>query len=255
MGFRFSSIGRSRLGLSRTVKAHYVSQPDTFLTYVKQSGDPAPSGDRNPGDDYYGLDRFDRVQDQRWMKGTTDLERVKYGFDRVGNRDWRENTVATSGQDEFYTYNALYRLKTLDRGDLNGTYTGITGTPTWEEDLNFDPTGNWNGTSTGYLQKVNGTTTLNQNRTHNKVNEITDITETVGTAWPTPTQDAVGNLTKVPQPNSLGGSYDLKYDAWNRLVEVKVTNGSVVGMYAFDGLNRRISRTKGGNVWYQFFSD
>lgn len=89
----------------------------------------------------------------------------------------------------------------------------------------IDPAGNWRGASTGYLTKVSGTTTLNQNRTHNKANEATGISTTTGTAWPTPTQNAVGNMTQMPQPLSLGSGYDCKYDAWNRLVEVKVTGG------------------------------
>jgi YD repeat-containing protein len=57
------------------------------------------------------------------------------------------------------------------------------------------------------------------------------------TAWTAPTQNAVGNLTQTPQPLALGSGYDLKYDAWNRLVEVKVTGGSVVATHRYDGAN------------------
>jgi hypothetical protein len=52
----------------------------------------------------------------RKMSDSTDRERVKYGFDRASNRVWRESTVASGGQDEFYTYDGLYEVKTLDRG-------------------------------------------------------------------------------------------------------------------------------------------
>jgi hypothetical protein len=41
---------------------------------------------------------------------------------------------------------------------------------------------------------------LNQNREHNVANEITDITRTTGTNWPTPTHDEAGNMKKVPRP-------------------------------------------------------
>jgi hypothetical protein len=74
------------LGQDTPVIANYSSQPAVALTYLKQSGDSDLTGDRNPGDDYYGLDRFGRVQDQRWRKGTSDLERVQYGYDRASNR-------------------------------------------------------------------------------------------------------------------------------------------------------------------------
>jgi hypothetical protein len=88
------------------------------------------------------------------------------------------------------TYDGLYQVKTLDRGTLNGSKTGIISTPSWEEDWNYDPTGNWRGTSTAYLTKVNGSTTLNQNRAHNLANEITNMTWTTGADWSTPTHGA-----------------------------------------------------------------
>ena len=46
-------------------------------------------------------------------------------------------------------------------------------------------------------------------------------------------------MTTVPKPADLTAGLTLKYDAWNRLVEV--TDGTtVVGKYEYDGLNRRI---------------
>ncbi|MBK9140571.1 MAG: hypothetical protein IPM17_17755 [Verrucomicrobia bacterium] len=85
--------------------------------------------------------------DQRWLKTSdgTHRERVQYGFDRAGNRVWRDNLVGTSNQDEYYLYDNLYQLKTLKRGNLNAGKTDISGTPVWQEDWNYDPTGNWRG--------------------------------------------------------------------------------------------------------------
>jgi RHS repeat-associated protein len=242
----------SYLGQRVPVIANYSGQPGVELTYYTSGG----SGDA--GDQYTGLDRFGRIIDQRWRKtsDSTDRERVKYGYDRAGNRRWRQNTVAGTGQDEFYTYDGLEQVKTLDRGTLTGNPpTGISGTPSWEEDWNYDPTGNWRGSSTAYLTKVSGSTTLNQNRTHNKANEITDITETTGTAWPTPGHDAAGNMTQVPRPLSLGNSFDLKWDAWYRLIEVKNTGASVVATYGYDGAHRRVTKVAGGNTRHYYYSD
>ena len=245
-------VDYSYLGQAVPVIANYSGQPGVELTYYTSGG----SGDA--GDQYTGLDRFGRIIDQRWRKtsDSTDRERVKYGYDRASNRQWRQNTVAGTGQDEFYTYDGLEQVKTLDRGTLTGNPpTGTSGTPSWEEDWNYDPTGNWRGSSTAYLTKVSGSTTLNQNRTHNKANEITDITETTGTAWPTPSHDAAGNLTQVPRPLSLGNSFDLKWDAWYRLVEVKNTGGSVVATCGYDGAHRRVTKVTGGNTRHYYYSD
>ena len=69
------------------------------MTYLGQGSESVRDG----GDKYAGLDRFGRVADVRWIKSGTDLERVRYGYDRVSNRRWRQNPVAATGQDEFYT--------------------------------------------------------------------------------------------------------------------------------------------------------
>ena len=137
---------------------------------------------------------------------------------------------------------------------MTGNPPSGIGNVTWEEDWNYDPLGNWNGTSSAYLTKVNGTTTLDQNRTHNVVNEITNISTATGTVWPTPVQNAVGNITNVPQPLALGSSFDLKWDAWNRLVEV-TSSGAFIARYAYDGSNRRISKVTGKEERHYYYSD
>ncbi len=187
---------------------------------------------------YAGFDRFGRVVDQKWYDygAAAVRDRYTYGHDRASNRTYRENTTS-SAKDEFYTYDGMYQLKTFDRGDLNAGKTAISGTPGREEDFGLDPTGNWSG----YIQKTSGGTDLDQSRTHNKVNETTDITETVGAAWATPAHDQAGNMTTVPKPSSLANGLTLKYDAWNRLVEVK-DGATVVGKYEYDGLNRRVKK-------------
>jgi RHS repeat-associated protein len=128
-------------------------------------------------------------------------------------------------------------VATFDRGDLNSGKTAISGTPVREEDWNLEMTGNWSG----YVQKTAGSTDLDQDRTHNAVNEITDISETTGTAWATPVHDRAGNMTSVPKPALLASSLSLKWDAWNRLVEAR-DGVTVIGVYEYDGLKRRVKR-------------
>jgi len=202
------------------------------------------------GDQYTGLDRFGRVIDQRWIKDSTgaDLERVEYGFDRVSNRVWRNNTVAnalSANQDEYYTYDGLNQLLTLQRGTLNSGKTGITGTPTWEEDFTFDPTGNWNN----YVNQVSGTTTLNQPRTHNAVNEV----ETINGSSALIQQNAAGNMVKAPQPTNWSSAYTMTYDAWQRLVKVK-SGSTTTAIYAYDGHNRRTTKVTGSTTRHYYYS-
>jgi len=199
------------------------------LTYIKQAGEP--NGDA--GDQYTGLDRFGRVVDQRWPQGSSELERVDYGFTAASNRQWRQNRVAASGQDEYYNYDGLYQVAELNRGTLNGGKTGISGTPSWTEDFTYDPIGNWDA----YLTKVFGVTDLDQTRTHNTANETTEIDGSTDTV----AHDLAGNMTKVPQVNDLEATNELKWDAWNRLVEV-ADGETVVAGYRYDGKTRRVSK-------------
>jgi len=75
-------------------------------------------------------------------KMTGDADRIKYGYDRAGNRTWRENPVDTTESfDEKYLYDAIHRLKTLDRGELDAA-NEIVG-KTFGQCWSLDPTGNW----------------------------------------------------------------------------------------------------------------
>jgi len=215
------------LGSGRIVVEDYT-QPDVKLNY-----------DSGTAGEYAGLDRFGRVVDQLWYDygASANRDRFTYGYDRASNRLYRENAVATSGLDEYYTYDDVNRLATYDRGDLNAGKTAISGTAANEEDWGLDMTGNWSD----FTQKTSGTTDLDQDRTHNEVNEITAISETTGTAWIDPVQDGAGNMTTVPKPSNLSSGLTCKWDAWNHLVEVK-DGTTVVAKYEYDGLARRVKK-------------
>jgi RHS repeat-associated protein len=193
---------------------------------------------------FAGLDLFNRVIDQRWQNNTggtpVDIDRYRYGYDFNSNRQYKANVVGTAnvaaGLDEYYTNDNLNRLTDMQRGVLNGTNTGITGTIAREMIYGLDPTGNWST----YVTATAGTTDLNQGRASNTINEITSITESGGTPlWVTPAYDAAGNMTTMPQPGTPTSPFDAAYDAWNRMTGVDAA-GSPVGQYQYDGRNRRI---------------
>ena len=102
----------------------------------------------------------------------------------------------TSQHDELYAYDGVHRLKHLDRGTLNAGKNGIT-SEKFAQCWTLDETGNFgafrqNSTGSGW--------DLVQARTSNKVNEITNITESVGPNWVVPAYDGAGNMTTMPQP-------------------------------------------------------
>jgi len=192
---------------------------------------------------FNGFDQFGRIIDQRWQNGITttpvDIDRYQYGYDQNSNRLYKANVVGTaavsSGLDEYYTYDPLNRLTEMQRGVLNSTKTGISGTPSVVQDWTLDATGNWSNFTT----LAHGTTNLNQTRTANKVNEIINITETAGPTWIVPAYDAVGNTITIPELSDPTQSLTAVYDAWNRMVSISAGTTSV-GKYQYDGRNFRI---------------
>src|SRR5262245_15003844 len=150
------------LGLARVVRRAHP-QPGVDLTYIKQGAQANGSA----GDQYTGYDRFDRVKDQRWLKTSngTHTDRFQYGYDRDANRTYRENLVDATFS-ELYAYDSLNQLSSFQRGTLNGTKDGITGTPTRSQSWDPDALGNFDGVTT------DGST---QTRSHNKQNEITSV--------------------------------------------------------------------------------
>ena len=218
------------LGLGTPVTVSYMQQvtglplPVDRIRYTLVGATLA--NDPDTGDIYKGLDRFGRVKDSRWRRrdGVTtnyeDIARIEYGYNRASSRIWRKDPVAQSygkEYDELYTYDGLQRLKTMARGTLNGTQTALT-SETFAQCWTLDATGNWRRFRED--DDGDGTWDLEQQRLANAVNEITDISATVGQSWVTPDYDPAGNMTTIPQPKDPSKSYIATYDAWNRLTKL-----------------------------------
>jgi RHS repeat-associated protein len=190
-----------------TVVERSRPEVNVALSMVNFSGTAGSAGDK-----YTGIDRFGRVVDQRWTKGTTAtspvVDRYGYTYDRNSNRLTRSNALATTFS-ETYAYDALNQLQSFNR----------TGGTTKSQQWQFDALGNWTTVTT------NG---VAQNRTANAQNELTQVGNS-SLAY-----SRTGNLTTDAQGRTLS------YDAWNRLVSVKNAAGTEVARYGYDGLNRRI---------------
>ena len=62
-------------------------------------------------------------------------------------------------------------------------------------------------------------------------------------------------MITVPKPNSPASAFTCTWDAWNRLVEVKdKTTNQTVALYAYDGLNHRISKTVGDTIQHAYYN-
>jgi RHS repeat-associated protein len=123
----------------------------------------------------------------------------------------------------------------MQRGTLSMGKTAIS-PETFAQCFSLDATGNWQ--SFREDDNGDGSWDLVQGRTSNLVNEITAISNSVGSAWQTPAYDAAGNMTTMPQPGNPGSGYTGTYDAWNRLISLSASGSQVAG-YAYDGLKRR----------------
>lgn len=191
------------------------------------------------------VDRFGRITDHAWKNSSgTALVQIKHGYDRVGNRLYREDAAAANAGksfDELYAYDGMNQVTDMQRGKLNATKNGIASGKSYEDNFTFDATGNF---ATYKQDKTGGGFTLTQNRTHTKANEIATIA-----GVPTyVANDANGNMTKVPQPDNWSAAFNLVYDAWNRLVTLKdTTNTMIIVEYRYDGMNRRVLRKKYAN--------
>lgn len=232
------------LGVNAFVTTDYL-QPQVKLNYATGSGIHR----------YNGVDRFGRVVNLPWTNYGTpvDLVHLKYGYNRISNRIWREDIVAQANSqnfDELYGYDGMQRLEDFERGLLNGGHNAIT-SPTFEQEWELDATGNW----MEFDQTVppNPSQDFEQERTNNTVNEITDIT-TDSATWITPEYDRNGNSTLFPTPSDPTDSYTGTWDAWNRLVAIHDSSTALVASYAYDGQNWRITKTSGISTRHYYYS-
>ncbi len=210
---------------------------------------------------YAGFDRFGRVKQQWWHDydgGGADVVKHTHGYDRNSNRRWKADAVATAAGkklDELYAYGNLNRLvgfkrgkltageiPTTDHDRLRGVQWGLSDTGNWT-DYQVDADGEGGYPDGDYADAGD----LDQDRTHNKANEIWNstpddaITEEEGqVAWARPGRNAQGNMTTATKPSSPTGTYTCKYDAWNRLMYLVCEDTYV--LYRYDGLHRQICK-------------
>ncbi len=137
-----------------------------------------------------------------------------YQHDPVGNiTDWQD--LLSTGQDQLFDYDALYRLTSA-----NGAYGDITYT--------YDATGN------RLSLTLDGST-----ETYSYVPSSHRLQQILGSVTDSRSYDAAGNTIQ-----SLIGSYT--YDDTNRMVSFSKTGTTAT--YAYNGKGERISKNVDGNI-------
>jgi len=158
-----------------------------------------------------------------WKKNGITISGYNYGQDNVGNRIWSENLV-NSNKSELFAFDNADRLTSFKTGTLNGSKTAIT-SQIYSQGWTLDSIGNWAG--------------FNDNGS-NSTNVFSDTHEMTQFKGIINTFDNNGNLI-------FDGVRSFKYDAFNRIIEVKV--GSVsLAEYQYDAFNRRVVKKVDGDL-------
>ncbi len=234
-------------GLARFLELE-MEQPNLVLSYIKPVD--APAGDS--GDPYSGYDRFGRTVEMRWKRSASGdlLNGIQYGYDRSSRRKWRQELAApvTDPQDKFFEYDGIGQLLSLSEGTLNINRSSIAGIPVFEENFQYDPTGNWHKYKTSNRDEAE----FVQRRSYNQNNQIESIDEIAsGISY-----DKVGNMQHYGQAISQDQSsgYLLVWDAWNRLTRIRNSrNSNEIVRYSYDGLSARISSTSNNTVRHFYY--
>jgi RHS repeat-associated protein len=217
--------------------------------------------------DRLGYDGAGRAITKRFLAGaipesggysnTTSVLGFTTGFDRASNKFY-ERPLHAENRASLYEpfdsnglptggYDSLDPLLQYQRGTLSSTGgdggNGGGSIPTGEpitlpgtdavRTFDLDPLGNWKNTA---FTPVGGSAQT-EVRQHNGLNEITRISNPPTTATPVvPTYDLNGNLL-------TDGLRKLQWDVLNRLANAKKADGTDIGDYFLDALNRRIRKT------------
>jgi RHS repeat-associated protein len=227
--------------VARTHPKPLVPSVQVGLSYLRQGSEPNGDG----GDQYVGLDRFGRVEAQRWLQSddvANPMDHFRYGYDANSNRLYRDNLVNATFGELYHAdgsgngYNVLDELTAFARGQLNGARDAIVSdTLLRSQSWGLDILGNWTTFST-----TEGGSTTTQIRNHNQQNQIQDIDSAQLT------YDNNGNTKQ----DDLGRTY--AYDAWNRLVQATV--GPTTVTYTYDALGRRIRESGSGPTRDLYYS-
>ena len=170
---------------------------------------------------------------------TNNLQKLTYAYDPVGNITQITNNLTSVDEKQIYKYDKLDRLRCWGLTTRTGTSQCDTYDPSTDQlgtlqsgdtEYNYDA-------ATGNLKKKDGLTLSYNDAAHKHA--VTHI-GTDQKYW----YDANGNQTKrIVGPDT----YDLVYDAENRLSQVK-KNSTVIATFTYDGDGSRVKSVMGSET-------
>jgi RHS repeat-associated protein len=225
-----------------------------------QTRSAVQSGQTTPGwgsvsTDQLGYDGAGRLIGKRHFNSSSGSVIVgsTTAYDMSSNKVYERALQAESRSFLYDQYDSMDRLLDYQRGVLASgggsvdTAISLPGTNA-QQTYNLDALGNWSSTE---ITPEGADDSLEQSRTHNKLNEVTAY----GVApTSTPVLYDQGNNTGTPPQKGNGNIIDdgirtYQYDALNRLgVVKKKSSGNTIAAYSYDAIGRRTRKvvTNGG---------
>jgi RHS repeat-associated protein len=224
----YDAIGRVQNVKNNTTSANYATSA-TYNTAGQVTG--FTYGNSVSASFGYSADRLQMTSLSYTKSPITHLS-LSYSYSQSGNNNGQIAGITDnqqSGRTVACTYDSLHRLKTA-------VTNGSAGYPQWGLSWVYDRWGN----------------RKEQNRTH-------------GTAAPTNVVTISESTNRITAMGSFNFSYDAngsltqddlykyKYDAENRLVEIRLVNNTLVSTYAYDGNSLRVIKVVGADrTWYLY---
>jgi YD repeat-containing protein len=204
-----------------------------------QYGQPTPAWG-NIGTDQLGYDGAGRLIGKRYFDSSAVMVGLTSAYDKSSNKLFERALHAESRSSLYPSYDSMNRLLEYQRGILasgGGSISIAISLPdtNQEQDYNLDGLGNWSTTTI----TPEGGSPLTQNRTHNKLNEVTQYNSTAvlydhGNNSGSGASRGNGNIAD-------DGIRTFAYDAFNRLTTVtRKSDGDTIAQYTYDALGRRI---------------
>lgn len=202
------------------------SNGDSIATYTYHPTDYVASRTYGNGDvTYFAFDAANRLTTIQSTNSINSILSLNYSYDNVGNILSKIDGVRPD-RSEVYGYDALHRLTSFQRGQVNNS--GVIPNPLKQMQYTLDALGNRTSVTD------NGTTTT---YAHDNMNAYTTVSNE------TMQYDGSGNMTS-------DGNHTYQYNYRNRMISVD--NGSTA-TYQYDALNRRIGKMTATDTIYYYY--
>jgi RHS repeat-associated protein len=221
----YDAIGRVQNVKNNTTSANYATSA-TYNTANQLTG--FTYGNSVTASYGYSANRL-QLASIAYAQGGSNLLSLSYSYSQSGANNGQIAGITdnnASGRTVNYTYDSLHRLKTA-------VTTGSAQDPQWGLSWTYDRYGN-----------RTAQTVTHGSGPSNSVSVSTSTNRITAMGGYTFYYDANGNLTQ-------DDLYKYKYDAENRLVELRLLNDTLLATYAVDGNSLRVVKVwSGERTWY-----